>query len=89
MPPPPITPIDAWGPFAAALEPGERRARLRCLRACVRLLCGPRGRGAENALRAAEAVSAPDPDALTALLRLEPCDRRRVLASYAAISASR
>ncbi|UYW25695.1 hypothetical protein OKC48_20840 [Methylorubrum extorquens] len=81
-----IAPGDRWGPFAADLEPGERLARLRALRAIVRLTCGPRGKRAEAALKAAETRPVADPVALVELLALEPVDRRRVLASYAALS---
>lgn len=77
---------DAWGPFAADLEPAERLARLRALRAIVRLLCGPRGIRAEAALLAAETRPVADPVALVEVLALEPVDRRRVLASYAALA---
>ncbi|MCJ2030912.1 hypothetical protein MKK50_16200 [Methylobacterium sp. J-043] len=81
-----IAPGDAWGPFAADLEPGERLARLRALRAIVRLLCGLRGAAAAAALLAAEARPDADPAACAAVMALEPIDRRRVLASYAGLN---
>ncbi|MEH3117091.1 MAG: hypothetical protein PGN25_05635 [Methylorubrum populi] len=78
--------VDQWGPFAPGLAETERVARLRGLRAILRLCCGDRGRAAEAELRAAEGDAGRAGDALAALMRLEPLDRRRVLASYAALA---
>lgn len=81
-----IPSAEAWGPFAADIDPVERRARCRCLRAIVHLSTGRRGAElAEHLLRAER-----DPDALplavAALNRLAGLDRRHVLASYAALN---
>lgn len=81
-----ISAADQWGPFALDLRPSERMARLRCLRAIVHMTCGPRGDDLSDTLRRAEAQTLPPAAALAALNALEPLDRRRVLASYAAIN---
>ena len=78
---------DTWGPFALNIEPGERIARLRCLTAIAHLSCGPRSVEIVASLRAAEADLAVLPEALAALNRLTPLDRRRIWASYAALTA--
>lgn len=80
---------DRWGPFADALEPAERLARLRSLRAIVRLCCGPRGATAESLLLAAEINAARIPAAAAAVHRLEPTDFRRVGTTYAGLMAGR
>lgn len=77
---------DRWGPFASGLDPCERRARLRSLRAIARLHLGQRGTILIDALRAAETDDGRLSDALTVLDRLASVDRRRVLASYAAFT---
>lgn len=82
-----IPTADSWGPFALNIEPGERIARLRCLTAVAHLSCGPRSVDLVASLRAAEADVAVLPDALAALNRLAPLDRRRIWASYAALTA--
>lgn len=82
-----IQPIDSWGPFAPGLEPGERLARLRCLRAIVHLLCGYRGLALQATIRAAEqgrTMGLLEP-VLLELSALAATDQRHVLASYAAI----
>jgi len=80
-----IAPADRWGPFADSIEPGERLARLRTLRAITHLQLGRRGEHLASLLRRAEA----DPDALapavSALNRLAALDRRHVLASFASL----
>ena len=73
-----MEPGDRWGPFSDDIAPGERVARLRALRAIVRLLCGPRGAEAQAALLAAERRPEADPAACAAVMALEPIDRRRV-----------
>lgn len=81
-----MTEIDRWGPFSPGITDCERIARLRSLRAIVRLLLGPRGDVLARAVQCAEdgAVSL---DALhRALSRLPSLDRRKVLASYAALT---
>ncbi|GJE77236.1 hypothetical protein [Methylorubrum suomiense] len=81
-----IPAADQWGPFALDLRPGERMARLRCLRAVVHLTCGPRGDDLSDKLRRAEVSTVGPVVVLAALNALDPLDRRRVLASYAAIN---
>ena len=76
---------DWWGPFRPDLEAPERLARLRSLRVVARLLLGPRGVDLEKHLRDAETDRPALLRALDALDRLAPLDRRRVLASYAAL----
>lgn len=78
---------DAWGPFSPNIEPGERIARLRCLTAIAHLSCGPRSVELVASLRAAEEDAGALLNALTALNRLAPLDRRRIWASYAALTA--
>lgn len=81
-----IPAADRWGPFANGLEPGERVARLRSLRAIAQLLLGPRGVELRAHLCRAETDDAALPYAVDALNRLASRDRRGVLASYAALS---
>ena len=76
---------DHWGPFCPDIDPAERLARLRSLRAIARLTTGPRGESLCEALRLAERDAARLPAALDALDRLAPIDRRQVLASFAAL----
>lgn len=75
-----------FGPFVRGLKAEERVARLRSLRTCVQLHCGPRGQAAARALHMAE----DEPEAMElaagALARLDALDRRRVLASYQRVS---
>lgn len=75
-----------FGPWAPDLDPAERLARARSLRAIVRLLSGPRGAALAELLHQAET----DPGALVpaadALDRLAPVDLRRILGSYAGLS---
>lgn len=80
-----IPSADRWGPFADSLDLAERRARLRALRSVVHLLIGPRAGQLRALLKEAESDAALLPAALKALDALTPLDRRRVLASYAAI----
>lgn len=77
---------DQWGPWRPDLEPGERLARTRCLRAITRLIAGPRGIVLADRLRQAEKDEAALVPALAALEALAPVDRRRILASYAALT---
>jgi len=81
-----VASLDQWGPFVPDLRPGERVARLRCLRAVVHLTCGPRGDDLVDKLRRAEMLIVAPETVLATLARLDPLDRRRVLASYAAIN---
>lgn len=77
----------AWGPFQPGLEAGERLARLRTLRGLIRVLAGPRGAEAGHKLLLAEVD--PDDEVLAEAAqefdRLPAIDRRRVLASFAAL----
>lgn len=82
-----IPAADQWGPFASNIESGERIARLRCLTAIAHLSCGPRSVELVALLKTAEADVAGLPDALAELNRLAPLDRRRIWASYAALTA--
>lgn len=75
---------DSFGPWAADLDPAERLARLRSLRALVQLLAGARHPLVE-ALARAEA----DPrdhaalEAWEALMTIPALRRRRILGSLA------
>jgi hypothetical protein len=81
-----MTDIDRWGPWAAGIDDCERRARLRSLRAIVRMHLGPRGAILERALHCAE-TGAVSLEALHGILsRLPSLDLRKVLASYAALT---
>ena len=80
-----ITPADRFGPWSDAIDAAERRARLRCLRAIVHLFLGPRGEPLTCELRRAESNDQALEYALAALNGLAALDRRRVLASYAAL----
>lgn len=83
-----IPTADAWGPFAPNLDPAERRARLRSLRALSRVYAGPRAATLCRFLAQAET----DPDALEPasieINRLAPLDRRAILASFARLATS-
>lgn len=78
-----IAPADRWGPFADGLDPSERLARLRSLRAITHLCLGPRGAAVVDALHQSERDPNHMPTALRALDALAPLDRRQVLASFA------
>ena len=83
-----IRSCDEFGPWAFGLDRVERVARLRSLRAIVRLSIGPRGEALASLLHRAER----DPDALEPALRaldaLASIDCRQVLASFAALHRS-
>ena len=83
-----IRPADAWGPFAPDLDPNERVARLRILRAVSHLLLGPRGLALQDAIRAAERHRTMGRlcEVLVEIDTLAPKDRRHILASYAAVT---
>ncbi|AWN47159.1 hypothetical protein DK419_13230 [Methylobacterium terrae] len=85
----PIAPADRYGPWADNLSPAERRARLRCLRGLVHVLCGPRGQDLAELLDRAEFDGGALRESVDALARLEPVDRRRVLATYARLHISK
>lgn len=80
-----IPAADAWGPFRPDLEPAERMARLRALRAVVHLTTGRRGDALADLLHQAEHEPTALPLAAAALNRLASLDRRHVCASYAAL----
>jgi hypothetical protein len=71
-----------WGLFTAGIDPAERLARLRSLRAMAILMCRPHG-SFIDALKHAEV----DADALTkaqsAFEQVPALARRHLLASYA------
>jgi hypothetical protein len=70
-----------FGPWVAELEPAERLARLRALRALAGVFCHRFPKFAE-ALRAAETDKAALAEALRLLDTLPAINRRRLLASY-------
>lgn len=76
----------AFGPWALDVPDDERRARLRAMRAIARLICGRRA----DVLCAALQIAEHDPGWLAftveCLKRLDPLDRRKVLASYGALA---
>jgi hypothetical protein len=71
-----------WGPFVSNLEPAERLARLRSLRALAGVFCH-RHPELAVALRAAERDLAALEAAALALEQVPTVNRRRLLASYA------
>jgi hypothetical protein len=75
-----------FGPWAVAVDPAERLARLRSLRALALLLARPHARFI-RALALAETDPASLPEALALLDRLPALTRRRLLASYAALGS--
>ncbi|GJE14786.1 hypothetical protein [Methylobacterium longum] len=81
-----IPAADTWGPFRSDIDQPERVARLRCLRAVVHLSTGPRGQALADLLLRAEQDDELLPPALSALASLDPLDKRRVWASYAALN---
>jgi hypothetical protein len=85
---PAIRSADSWGPFAPALETGERVARLRVLRAVTHLLLGPRGLDLQDAIRATEQHRTMGrlSDVLSEIDALAAKDRRNILTSYAAVT---
>ncbi|MCJ2080310.1 hypothetical protein [Methylobacterium sp. J-090] len=68
-----------FGPWVSDLDPAERRARLRALRAIARLLAGPR---ADPLVRLLAQAEGDDDVLMPAADALEPLDRRKILASY-------
>lgn len=81
-----MKPANTWGPFALDIDPCERRARLRSLRAVARMRLGPRGDFLDEALRCAEIGAVSHETLHNVLARLPSLDFRRVLASYAALT---
>jgi hypothetical protein len=78
----------SWGPFAPTIGPGERVARLRELRAVVRLVAGP---GCAVLPAIGRALSAPGglEEIEDAIGGLAPLTRRRVLAVFAELAKER
>ncbi|GMA78132.1 hypothetical protein [Methylorubrum aminovorans] len=83
-----IPTADRFGPWSDRIDAAERVARLRSLRAIVRLTTGPRGKRLGDLLYRAEKDAAALVPALAALNRLATLDRRSVLASFAALHRS-
>ncbi|MFJ7441286.1 hypothetical protein ACIQW5_26990 [Methylorubrum thiocyanatum] len=80
-----IPAADRFGPWSDRIDVTERVARLRSLRAIVRLSTGPRGDRLAGLLHRAERDAAALAPALAALNQLAALDRRAVLASFAAL----
>lgn len=79
--------MDRWGPFASGIDTAELRARLRALRTIVHLRLGERGAALARLLHGAETDVSILDRAVELLNRLPSLDRRRVLASYAALAS--
>jgi hypothetical protein len=77
--------MNRWGPWVLDLEPGERLARLRSLRALARILAGPRAVELCELLHQAETDPAALVPAADALDRLPAVDMRRIVGSYAGL----
>ena len=80
-----LAPADRFGPWADNLPTAERRARLRAMRMAAHLHAGPRASTLCQHLAAAEFDPGAMVPALDSLDSLTPVDRRRILASYAAL----
>ncbi|EHP94973.1 hypothetical protein MetexDRAFT_0138 [Methylorubrum extorquens DSM 13060] len=87
-PGPEIPPADRFGPWSDRIDVTERVARLRSLRAIVRLTTGPRGDRLADLLHHAEQDAAALVPALAALNHLAALDRRAVLTSFARLHRS-
>lgn len=83
-----IPAADRFGPWSDRIDAAERVARLRSLRAIVRLTTGPRGERLAVLLSRAEQDAAALAPALAALNALAALDRRMVLGSFAALHRS-
>ncbi|MGH7089363.1 MAG: hypothetical protein ACREFQ_10740 [Stellaceae bacterium] len=77
----------AFGPWAPGLDRAERLARLRAMRALVRVLVAPHT-ALGDALLAAESDPAGAERALAELDALPPLRRRRRLSTYAALATA-
>ncbi|WP_197514240.1 hypothetical protein [Methylobacterium platani] len=82
---PALRPADRYGPWADGLSTAERRARLRCLRAIVHLVCGTHGAELVATLDQAEFDAAALRRSVDELGRLASLDRRKVLTTFAAL----
>ncbi|TXN12193.1 hypothetical protein FV219_05335 [Methylobacterium sp. WL122] len=80
-----IAPGNRFGPWRDGIDPAERLARLRSMRAIARLTLGPRGNAFIKALHRAETDPAQLEPALARLDALAATDRRHVLASFASL----
>lgn len=80
--------LNRFGPWSDRIDAAERLARLRSLRAIVRLTTGPRGDRLASELHRAESDAARLPAALLELNHLAALDRRQVLASFAQLHRS-
>jgi hypothetical protein len=78
-----------FGPWASNIDPAERLARLRAMRALAMTVARPHAGELIRALRRAEDEPAALPEALALLDRLPALARRRVLTSYATLAKSR
>lgn len=87
-PGPEIPAADRFGPWSDRIDGSERVARLRSLRAIVRLTTGPRGECLAALLHRAERDASALVPALSALNALAALDRRTVLGSFAALHRS-
>lgn len=83
-----IAPADRFGPWSDRIDAAERLARLRSLRAIVRLTTGPRGDRLASELHRAEGDASRLPFALAALNHLAALDRRQVLTTFAQLHRS-
>lgn len=83
-----IASADRFGPWSDRIDAAERLARLRSMRAIVRLTTGPRGDRLASELHQAERDAARLPAALAALDALAPIDRRQVLTTFAQLHRS-
>lgn len=81
-----MTDMDRWGPWASGIDDCERRARLRSLRAIVRMHLGPRGAILERGLHCAETGAASLEAVHGVLSRLPSMPLRQILGSYAALT---
>ncbi|KMO33865.1 hypothetical protein [Methylobacterium aquaticum] len=82
-PTPTLQPGDKFGPWADGLSTAERRARLRCLRAIVHLVCGTHGADLAATLEQAEYDAEALRRSVDELGRLASLDRRKVLMTFA------
>lgn len=80
-----MTDAPNYGPWAADIDPAERKARLRAFRALVRTYAGPAGRELSEALRRAEASPEALEEAGRLLGSLRPIPMRHLLAAYMAL----
>lgn len=84
-----MTKPDLFGPWATNLEPAERLARLRSLRALVQLLAGPDHPLCKSLARAeVDPTNAAAHEAWETLMTMPSLRRRRILASLATLTRS-